>query len=87
MYKQEQLEKDAKTAAQQMVYQIFTRTDRAKNFHDIAAVLEDESITRMRLAIREAYFKGLRDAQAIYQNRKDFEDFIKAIEKVKEDLT
>ena len=86
MYTQEKLEEDAKTAARQAAYQIYHRTERAKTHTEIAAVMEEELVIRMRHAIREAYFKGLRDAKWEYEDLHDFENFKKAIEQTYEDL-
>lgn len=86
MYKQEQLEKDAKDAARDVVYQIYHRTEHSRTHGEIAAVMEEEMVIRVRRAIREAYFKGLRDAKWEYENLHDFENFKKAIEQTYKDI-
>ena len=86
MYKQEELEKDAQDAARAVIYQIYHRTEHSKTHGEIAAVMEEELVIRMRFAIREAYFKGLRDAKWEYEDIHDFDSFKKAIEKTYQDL-
>lgn len=86
MYKQKQLEEDARTVARDVVYQISQRTANSETYSEIAAVMEDELVTHIRHAIRDAYFKGLRDASWEYEARSGFREFKKAIEQAYNDL-
>lgn len=86
MWTLEQLEDYAKSQAQQTVYGIFQRTQNAKSHEEIADVIEDELFKKMRHAMKEAYFKGVRDAGLEYERRSDVAQFREAIKDIYEGL-
>ena len=86
MWTLEQLEDMAKTQARQAVSGIFHRTEHAKTHDEIAEVIEDELFKKMRHAMKEAYFKGVRDAGWEYERRSDVAQFREAIKDIYEGL-
>lgn len=86
MYKSETLKKDASVRAAEFLYKINNAVQDTKSFSEIANKIMDAATALLEKAMKDAYFKGLRDAEFVYEDKEDLQTLKDAIHKAYEEL-
>ena len=86
MYKAETLKKDASTRAAGFLIKIDKAVQHSKSFSDITDKIIAAATEVLEQAMKDAYFKGLRDATVVYQDKEDLQYLKDAISKASEEL-
>lgn len=87
MLKRETIEREAKDKAGQMLFAMTKGLERESGWDGLSKRIMDVAARFMQKVMTDAYFLGLRDAKAAYQELNDFDRFTAAMEKAAEDLT
>lgn len=86
MYKAETLKKDASTRAVEFLNKVDHAVQHSKSFSDITDKIIASATVVLEQAMKDAYFKGLRDATCVYEDREDLQYLKDAISKASEEL-
>jgi len=86
MYKYEKLKEDATVQAAAFLYKLDNAVQDSKTFSDISDKIMNTATAVLEKAMKEAYFKGLRDATVVYQEKEDLQNLKDAISKASEEL-
>ncbi len=86
MYKSETLKKDATTRAAGFLNKIDKVVQNTKGFSELTAAIMDTATVVLEQAMKDSYFKGLRDAALVYEDKEDLQNLKDAIHKASEEL-
>lgn len=86
MYRSETLKKDASTRAVEFLNKVDHAVQYSKSFSDITDKISASATVVLEQAMKDAYFKGLRDATCVYEDREDLQYLKDAISKASEEL-
>ena len=86
MYRAETLKKDATTRAAGFLNEIDKAVQHSKSFSDITDKIIAAATVELEQAMKDAYFKGLRDATWVYEDKEDLRNLKDAISKASEEL-
>ena len=86
MYKAETLKKAASTRAVEFLNKVDHAVQHSKSFSDITDKIIASATVVLEQAMKDAYFKGLRDSTCVYEDREDLQYLKDAISKASEDL-
>lgn len=86
MYKSETLKEDASVRAAEFLNKVDQAVQHSKSFSEIANKIMDASTAVLGKAMKDAYFKGLRDAVVVYEDKEDLQNLKDAIHKASEEL-
>jgi hypothetical protein len=86
MYRAETLKKDATTRAAGFLNKIDKAVQDTKGFSELTTAIMDTATVVLEQAMKDAYFKGLRDATWVYEDKEDLQYLKDAISKASEEL-
>ncbi len=86
MYRAETLKKDATTRAAGFLNKIDKAIQDTKGFGELTEAIMDAATGVLEQAMKDAYFKGLRDATWVYEDKEDLQYLKDAISKASEEL-
>ena len=86
MYRSETLKKDASIRAAGFLNKIDKAVQNTKGFSELTTAIMDAATVVLEQAMKDAYFKGLRDATLVYQDKEDLQNLKDAIHKASEEL-
>ena len=86
MYRAETLKKDAATRAGVFLNKIDKAVQDTKGFGELTEAIMNAATGVLEQAMKNAYFKGLRDAIVVYQDKEDLQYLKDAISKASEEL-
>ena len=86
MYRSKTLKADASIRASEFLNKVDQAVQDSKSFSEITNKIMDAATAVLEKSMKDAYFKGLRDAALVYEDKEDLQNLMDAIHKASEEL-